>query len=108
MSKKINGISNLTASRRPIVVLPAPISPTSTSMRHGLDSVIIVLGLDICSIVTWQDGFLRKVYLGPIFRILNPDLRADRLTQLRHNYTLAYVVGGCPNPLVRFLKVCIT
>ena len=73
-------------------------------MQLGLNSVVIVLGLDICSIVIWQDEFHRKLHLGQTFRILNPDSRADRLTQLRHNSTLAYVVGGCPNSLVRFLK----
>lgn len=32
---------------------------------------------------------------------LNPDSRVDKLTQLRHNCTLAHVVGGCPDPVAR-------
>ena len=36
---------------------------------------------------------------------LNPDSRADKLTQLRHICTLAYVVGGCPDPVARLLEV---
>ena len=49
----------------PIVVLPAPINPTNTSMRLGLDFIVIVLGLDICSNINlagggFQEGALRS------------------------------------------------
>ena len=73
-------------------------------MRFGFDSIVVELGFDICSTAKGRGGFRRTPHFGRAFRTLNPDSRADRLTQLRHNSTLAYVVGGCPNSLVRFLK----
>ena len=67
-------------------------------MRFGVVDIADEFDLDIDSTATWHGGSPGKPHVGREFRTLNPDSRADRLTQLRHNCTLAYAVEGCPDP----------